>query len=306
MRWHRLGKGTVILKTEDVRAGVLTGFGINCDEEMLAAYRLAGAQAEAVHFNEIVQGRRSIHDFHVLNFPGGFSFGDDLGSGRVLAGKLRLQKIQGGRRLVDEIYRFLADGKYLLGICNGFQVLVQLGLLPSLPLAGRERSRQVSLVSNKSGRFEDRWCRVQVSPKTNSPFLRGLSQVDLPVRHGEGRMVFADHELGAQLLEQGLLAMRYVDQEGQPTQHYPDNPNGSELSAAALSDSSGQVLGMMPHPEAYLSLYNHPNWGQLLRSDTARRGDRQGEEGEGLLIFKNIVSWVAAEASPEKSGDAAR
>ncbi len=271
--------GTAVLP----RALVLTGFGINCEEEMAAAYRLAGAEATIAHLNKVLHGRVSIHDFDVLNFPGGFSFGDDLGSGVVLANKLRYRRLDAqGRTLLDDIKEFVANGGFVLGICNGFQVLVKLGLLPDL---GGTATPEVTLTHNASGRYENRWVRLRVNPASRTPFLRGIDTLEMPVRHGEGRLVLPDAATGEALAAAGLNCLAYIDANGDGTSAYPSNPNGADLNCAGLCDPTGRIFGLMPHPEAFLTVYNHPQWRRKLRAGA-------GEEGEGLRIFRNIVGWI--------------
>lgn len=267
-----------------VKALVITGFGINCEEEMAAAYQLAGASAQIVHLNELLLGLVSIHDYDVLNFPGGFSFGDDLASGKVVSNKIKYKKLPSGRVLLDEIRDFLQAGKYILGVCNGFQMLVRMGLLPN---TNQDFEPQATLSNNNSAKFEDRWVYCKVNPAAKTPFLKEMSVIALPARHGEGKLIFMDDALRTAVQNQGLNCLTYCDANGQETAEYPANPNGAELNCAGLISPSGQVLGLMPHPEAYLSLYNHPNWGQLKRQDPNR-----SEAGEGLQIFTNIVTHI--------------
>jgi phosphoribosylformylglycinamidine (FGAM) synthase-like amidotransferase family enzyme len=271
-----------------VRALVITGFGINCEEEMAAAWTMAGAVPRIVHLNEVLAGSVSIHDYRVISLPGGFSFGDDLGSGKVLANKIRFAPLPSGHSLLHEIRGFLDAGGFIIGICNGFQALVKMGLLPDV--AGAQH-QEVSLSTNKSGIFEDRWVHCKVRPDTHTPFLAGLDVIPLPVRHGEGRLLVPDPAMRVAIARQGLDCMCYCTPEGEPTGDYPANPNGADLHCAALTDSSGQVLGMMPHPEAFLSLYNHPDWPALRRKDPSI-----SEEGAGLLIFRNLVEHIQAGA----------
>jgi phosphoribosylformylglycinamidine (FGAM) synthase-like amidotransferase family enzyme len=267
-----------------VRALVITGFGINCEEEMAAAWSLAGAQPRIVHLNEVLSGQVELRDYQVLSLPGGFSFGDDLGSGKVLANKLRFAPLPSGRTLLEEIRGFLNAGGYIIGICNGFQALVKMGLLPDV---GGRQEQELTLTTNKSGVFEDRWVHCKVRPGTHTPFLQGLDVIPLPVRHGEGRLLMRDPKLRARVEAWGLNCMSYCTPEGEPTSAYPANPNGSDLDCAALTDATGQILGMMPHPEAFLSLYNHPDWPVL------RRKNRDiSEDGAGLLIFRNLVEHL--------------
>lgn len=270
------------------KALILTGFGINCEEEMAAAYRLAGGAPTIVHLNEVLHGRVSIHDFDILNFPGGFSFGDDLGSGVVLANKLRYRQTgAAGRTLLSDIREFVAAGKFVLGICNGFQVLVKLGLLPNL---GGDFQPEVTLTHNASGRYENRWVRLRVNPLAPTPFLRGLTTLEVPVRHGEGRLVVPDAATRAQLVARGLNCLTYADGDDLETGTYPLNPNGADLNCAGLTDTTGRIFGLMPHPEAYLAGCNHPDWGRRKRLGTLR------EEGEGLAIFRNIVHHLQPRA----------
>lgn len=251
---------------------------------MAAAYRLASAQAEIVHLNDIFQERISIHDYDILNFPGGFSFGDDLGSGKVLANKMLYRNKLSGKTFLRDIREFLAAGKFLMGVCNGFQFLVKMGLLPDV---NGSQQQEVTLTRNNSGRFEDRWCHLQVNSESNTPFLKGIKQLYLPVRHGEGKLIIPG-KIQQRVVENRLNCLSYCTAGGEPTSRYPENPNGSHLNCAALCNDSGQILGLMPHPEAFLSLYNHPNWCRLRREDPTI-----SEAGEGLQIFRNIVEHVA-------------
>lgn len=269
-----------------VKSLVITGFGINCEEEMAAAYELAGATAEIVHLNEILLGQVSIHNYDILNFPGGFSFGDDLASGKVVSNKIKYKKLPSGRVLLDEIKQFLADGKYILGVCNGFQMLVRMGLLPN---TNHDFEPESTLSNNNSGKFEDRWVYCKVNNAVNTPFLKGIEQMALPARHGEGKLIFMDDAMRAKVTEQGLNCLTYCTADGTETGEYPANPNGADLNCAGLTNPTGQVLGLMPHPEAYLSLYNNPNWGQIKRNNP-----EISEDGEGLKIFTNIVEHVKA------------
>ena len=271
--------------TGEVRALILTGFGINCEEEFAAAYRLAGAEATIVHLNQVLHGQVRIHDFDILNFPGGFSFGDDLGSGVVLANKLRYRQTStDGRTLLDDIKQFIAAGKFVFGICNGFQVLVKLGLLPNL---GGGVMPEVTLTHNASGRYEDRWVTLRVNPTARTPFLTGIDTLEVPVRHGEGRLVIPDAATSAAIEAGGLNCLSYLDANGDGTSEYPHNPNGADLNCAGLTDPTGQVFGLMPHPEAFLSAYNHPDWARRRRQNPLA-----SEEGEGLKIFQNIVAHI--------------
>lgn len=262
-----------------VRAAVLTGFGINCEEETAAALRLAGAEADILHLNEIFIEGKSIAQYDIIAFAGGFSFGDDIASGRVLANKIRFRRLPNGRTLLDELKDFIAAGKYVIGICNGFQMLTRLGLLPNI---GGNFEQEASLIHNDSAQFEDRWVCCVGTGTSRTPFAKGISRVDLPIRHGEGKLLFKDKATRQAVENMGLCVLQYADPAtGKPTAQYPANPNGAELHCAALCDTTGQVFALMPHPEAFLSKYNHPDFAHLPTQDD--------DYGSGLQFFENIV-----------------
>lgn len=267
-----------------VKSLVLTGFGINCEEETAAAFRLAGAEAHIVHINDILVEGFSIHDFDVMAFPGGFSFGDDIASGRVLANKIKFRKLPSGKLFIQEIRDFISAGKYIIGICNGFQVLVKLGLLPGL---SSDLSQDATLTRNNSSKFEDRWCNLKVIDNAKTPFLKDITRMYLPVRHGEGKLMLKDDKAAQAVRENRLGVMHYTDALGNETDEYPANPNGSEMNLAALTDPTGHIFGLMPHPEAALTVYNNPDWGRILRENPSHN-----KEGDGLKIFKNIVNHI--------------
>ncbi|MBN9416913.1 hypothetical protein ABS71_02270 [bacterium SCN 62-11] len=244
-----------------VRALILTGHGINCAREMAQGFGLAGAESLVCHLNDLSEV--ALDDYQILVLPGGFSFGDHLGSGRALAMRLRRAP------LGQTIERFVAEGKLVWGVCNGFQTLVQMGLLP----AG------TTLAPNASGRFECRWVRLKANPASPCVFTRGMDVLELPVRHGEGQLV---GEPSA-----ALVPLQYCDSQG-PTQSYPENPNGSVLAGAALCNETGRVFGLMPHPEAFLRSTQHPEWTR--HKDLASRfGTAFPSEGSGLAFFRNAV-----------------
>lgn len=278
-----------------VRALVITGFGINCEEEMAAGMRMGGAAADIVHLNAVLLGECRISAYDVLCFPGGFSFGDDLGAGKALANKIRYRSSATGEQLFDQLRSFLEKGGFIIGICNGFQALVKMGLLPNVR---GSYEQEVTLTANDSGRFEDRWVHCAVTQGPAAPFLRNLDTLPLPVRHGEGKLLFADELVRDAVVSGSLNCLTYSDSDGRLSSDYPANPNGSELSCAGLVDPAGRVFGMMPHPEAFLSLYNHPDWGRLRRIISNKE-----EEGAGLAIFKNIVAWVESRKSTRDGGE---
>jgi phosphoribosylformylglycinamidine synthase len=255
------------------RALVLTGYGINCDYETAHAFNLpsVGGEAVRVHLNDLIAAPTMLRDYQVFVLPGGFSFGDDIASGKVLAVKLRAH-------LLGPLREFVARGRLVLGICNGFQALVKLGLLPNL--AGT-CTQDVTLTFNDSGRFEDRWVYLAVNPASTCVFTMGMDRVYLPVRHGEGKFIPRDQATLATLTESGCVALRYVDPEGQLV-GYPWNPNGSVANVAGLCDPTGRIFGLMPHPEAYLHFTNHPRWTR----------ESVPAEGMGVQVFRNAVIYV--------------
>lgn len=267
-----------------VKSLIVTGFGINCEEEMAAANHMAGAETDIVHLSEVFKERINIHDYDIMNFPGGFSFGDDLGAAKVLGNKFKFKKMVSGGLFMDELKRFLDEGKFMIGVCNGFQALVKMGFLPNV---NGNFEQEATITYNASGKFEDRWITCAVHPDAKTPFLSGIKIIDLPVRHGEGKMLFRDDSIRRAVLDKKLNCMAYVDEQGNATDEYPMNPNGSELNCAGLCDPSGQVFGLMPHPEAFTSIYNHPNWGKVKRRNT-----NIDETGDGLKIFTNIVIQI--------------
>lgn len=253
------------------RACVLWTDGVNCDLETEHALALAGADAQRVHVNELHSGARKLNEFALLALPGGFSYGDDVASGKILTVELLAA-------LREQLEDFVADGRVVVGICNGFQVLVRTGLLPFRRLGAMD----VTLLPNASGRFECRWVTVRVEPSP-SVFTRGLegAEIDLPVAHGEGRL-FAPPETVAALRRDRLVPLRYA-RAGAPSQEHPYNPNGSVDAVAALCDPTGRVLGLMPHPERFVRRAQHPD----------RR--RAGAGPLGLELLRNAVA-AAGEA----------
>lgn len=240
---------------------VVTGFGINAEAELAEAFRRAGSAPSLIHIEDLINRAAALAGFRILAFPGGFSFGDHLGSGLVFAHLVR-------RRLRTELESFVSDGGLVIGVCNGFQVLVKMGILPNL---GGDWVPEVSLVHNSSGVFEDSWVEVEFPAGSPSVWTRGLQPMQLPIRHGEGRFIPASRELLATLEEEKLAAVRYRGR----------NPNGSANGIAGITDRSGRILGLMPHPEAFLHPENHPRW---MRTGVS--------SPRGLEIFANGVSWA--------------
>lgn len=262
-----------------VKALVITGYGTNCEIEMAHACTLAGAQADIAHLSDILAGTVRIADYHFLNLPGGFLDGDDLGSAQVESVRLKHATIRGSHTTIyDEILAFFERGGLILGVCNGFQALVKTGLLPGNPFG----KRRVSLTFNDSARFEDRWVTMAVNPNSPCVFTKGLTSLDLPVRHGEGKFVTDNDATCQEILDQNLAALSYADASGAPTQTYPANPNGSLHAIAGICDATGRIFGLMPHPEAYTHATNHPQW---TRKTLPERGD-------GMALFDNAVAYL--------------
>jgi phosphoribosylformylglycinamidine synthase subunit PurQ / glutaminase len=251
----------------NVRVLILRAAGTNCDVETAHAWRLAGADTDTLHVKRILAEPAGLRSFDILTLPGGFSYGDDLGAGTILAAELM-------QSAGDELRRFIAEGKLILGICNGFQVLVKAGLLPD-PQSG---ARTVTLAGNASGRFEARWVRLRTG-RTACRFLPPDTVLELPVAHAEGRLVCRDEGTQRALIEGASAALCYVGANEGPCE-YPANPNGSAGDIAGLTDPSGQVLGLMPHPERFVAASQHPLWTQ--------RGSER--EPDGLLVFRSAVA----------------
>ena len=269
--------------TAKVKAIVLTGYGTNCEMEMAHACRLGGAdQVDIVHMSELIKGDYRLDDYHFLNLPGGFLDGDDLGAGQAGAHRWQYAATKDSdERLKDQLFRFIKDGKLILGVCNGFQLMVKTGLLPGLDAQYDHRS--VSLTHNDSSRFEDRWVSLKVADNSPCIYTKGLSTLYYPVRHGEGKFVVNDQDTMQRIAENGLIAMQYIDQDsGEPTMSYPANPNGSPKAIAGICDPTGRLFGLMPHPEAFLHRTNHPRW---TREDLP-------EEGQGVALFRNAVEFI--------------
>jgi phosphoribosylformylglycinamidine synthase I len=269
----------------EVRALVLRAAGINCDVETQYALELAGATAERIHVNRLIENKALLERCHILVVPGGFSYGDDVAAGKILANQMV-------HHLADAIRKFVDDGKLVLGICNGFQVLVKIGILPGFARTGSElaegtepansdfKQEDVTITYNDSGRYEDRW--VYLTPQTDRCVLiEPQRQIYLPVAHGEGKIVTRDAATLDRLLSEGYVAFKYVDRNGDEGP-FPINPNGSVASIAGLTDSTGRVLGLMPHPERFVRRTQHPHW------------TRMGEDldPDGIKIFRNAVRYV--------------
>ncbi len=257
---------------------ILRTAGTNCDAETDTAFQLAGAETALVHIQNLISGRVNLADYQVLAIPGGFSYGDDIAAGILLAIEMK-------HKLTDLLNRFVADGKLVIGICNGFQVLVRTGLLPGISASDSstpEMTQRTTLAMNTSARFECRWVDLETQ-ESPCVFTKGVKpRVYLPVAHAEGRFT-APTDVLAELEANHQVVFRYAESE------YPINPNGSDADIAGICDATGRIFGLMPHPERFLTKWNHPRWTRL-----AETQDTASEEGDGLVIFKNAVNYVKA------------
>ena len=269
-----------------VKAIVLTGYGLNCDYETDYALKLAGAESHRVHINDLIRGEARLDDYHILVFGGGFSWGDDHGAGVLFATKIKFN-------LQQPLERFIQSGKLVIGICNGFQALVNLGLLPGFN--GNHQQRRVAIIANASGNFIDAWVNLKINAQSPCVFTRGISQIELPVRHGEGKFYASDEEMTS-LFTGNQVVAQYAAEGGEEAKgRWPLNPNGSLNDVAGICDPSGRIFGLMPHPEAFHHFTNHPDWARK-KEILARQGKRISDEsGDGLRIFRNAVDFIRKE-----------
>ncbi|MGA2093506.1 MAG: phosphoribosylformylglycinamidine synthase I [Sedimentisphaerales bacterium] len=271
---------------ENVKVIVLRAAGINCDLETQNAFELAGAQAERVHINRLIEEKNALDGFQILVIPGGFSYGDDVAAGKILANQIK-------HHLYEQVRKFIDKGSLVLGICNGFQVLVKVGILPFADAAGQP----VTVTYNDSNKFEDRW--VYLEPASDRCiFIEKGRRIYLPIAHGEGKVVTKDQPTLDKLQSENYIAFKYVDENGKEG-GFPVNPNGSVHSIAGFTDSTGRVLGLMPHPERHIRHTQHPRWTRLLarsrqgRTRLETQDPRpQTQEADGMTIFTNAVKYV--------------
>lgn len=249
---------------------VLRTAGTNCDYETEYAFQISGAETALIHINHLITGRANLDEYHILALPGGFSYGDDVAAGILLANEIK-------HKLGELLRDFVDSGKLIIGICNGFQVLVRTGLLPGL---NSQIAQETTLAMNTSAKFECRWVHLETQ-KSPCAFTHGLKwRLYLPVAHAEGRFT-APSQILDQLESNRQVVFRYVSRYG-GIPSYPDNPNGSDLQIAGICDPTGRIFGMMPHPERFLARLNHPRWTR----------ESLPEKGDGLGIFRNAVAYV--------------
>ena len=264
---------------------ILRTAGTNCDVELAHAFELAGSRTESIHLNRLIENPAQLDRFDLLGFPGGFSYGDDIAAGRILANRLR-------HRLYPALRKFIADRKPIIGICNGFQVLVKTGLLPDFDANAADdspRAQTVTLTDNALPRFVDRWVGLTAEPHSVCIWTRGIDTLDLPIAHGEGRFVAADDVLDR------------LDTHHQIALRYTTNPNGSMRDIAGVCDPTGVVFGLMPHPERYTDITHHPQWTR--RNDDHTSGGGGDFIPPGLQIFRNAVAYVESRAATPAAGN---
>ena len=251
------------IKIKKPKVIIMSGYGLNCEEETKFAFEKAGGIAEIVHINDLIARPKILSDFQILAFPGGFSYGDDTGSGKAYANKMK-------NHLLKEIEEFLSRDTLVIGICNGFQILTSLGVLPG------------ALTYNKNGKYIDRWVDLKVEGK--SPWLLGLKKISLPIAHGEGRYIIDDKRY-KEMKKNKEIAFTYEKGEICKYQNLEKNPNGAMYDIVGVLGYNGRVLGMMPHPERAMFFHHSPLW-----QNKKIKGEKR-DEGEGILLFKNAINY---------------
>ena len=260
-----------------VKVLILTGFGLNCEKETALAFEKAGAAADKIHINDVIENKKLLKKYKILAFIGGFTFGDHISAGKVLAVKFKYN-------LRDEFLEFIEKGNLIIGLCNGFQPMVKMGVLPGFD--GDYTTPQVTLAGNKKPGYFNTWIKLKMNPDSPCVFTRGIDYLEMPVRHGEGQFIPMNEEVLDRIIKNNHIAAQYVHPEtNEVTDEYPYNPNGSLLGVAGLCDETGRIYGQMPHPEAFLYPYNHPHW-------VHKKLEGKFEEiGNALKIFENAVSY---------------
>jgi phosphoribosylformylglycinamidine synthase len=269
------------------RSLVMTGFGLNCDNETDHCFRLAGAESDKVHLTDAYDRNVKLSDYHILAFIGGFAQGDENGAGVVLADDFK-------SRLWDDLMKFVTEDKGLIiGICNGYQAITKMGLLPGFN--GDYGQRSMSVTYNDCGNFRDQWVSLIFNDRSPCVFTKGLRGMELPIRHGEGKVVPRDEALLEYVVGNNHIAAKYADPEtGMPAGGaFPANPNGSVEDIAGICDHTGRVFGLMPHPEAYNHFTNHYQWTRK-KNEMKGKGEWPPEStlGDGVKIFRNAVKYV--------------
>jgi len=262
------------------RVIIMSGYGLNCETETKYAFEKAGGKATIVHVNDLIDGHFSLRDFQILAIPGGFSYGDDTGSGNAFA-----YKIKG--KIWEDILKFVNRDTLTIGICNGFQIIANLGLLPGFDK--KYGQRKLALVHNTSVRYTVRW--VDLKTKNDSPWLNDIDEMMLPIAHGEGNFYVTKQDLDKLKKSQQIAAV-YTRGEICKYQNLAKNPNGSIGEVAAVTDETGRILGIMPHPERAMFFTQLPNWTDV-KEKLKRSGKKIPEEGPGIKLFKNSINYFS-------------
>lgn len=267
----------------DVRTIVLTGYGLNCDYETAYAFEMAGSKAERVHINSLIDGSINLNDYQIMVFIGGFGWGDDHGAGVLQAVRMKTY-------LGEKMLAFIEKGNLVLGICNGFQALVNLGLLPGFD--NNYHARQAALTFNDCGNFRNDWVNLKVNPLSPCVFTKGLDCLQFPIRHGEGKFYAEDNTIN-RLIAQNQVVLQYAREDySQAMGKFPFNPNGSLFDIAGICDPTGRIFGLMPHPEAYNHFTNHPDW--TAEKERLKRKGRSisNDLMPGVIMFKSGVDYM--------------
>lgn len=263
------------------KALILAGYGLNCEEESLHAIEYVGLEGQIKHVNDLIENPNDLDNYQILFIPGGFSYGDDTGSGNGFAQKMKLA-------LWDKLTTFVQRDTLTIGLCNGSQILANLGLAPALN--GEYGNRSVAVTHNESARYQCRWINLKTNKANNSPWLVGVDQIHVPVAHGEGRFMMDDSTLNA-MRDNNQIAFEYVKPDGSAANsEFPHNPNGSTADIAAMTDPSGRVLSMMPHPERGMFNWQRDDYAEL--KDAAQRaGKTLPETADGMALFQNAAAY---------------
>lgn len=259
---------------------VFSGYGLNCEEETKFAFEKGGAVADIIHINDLIENKKKLQKYQILAIPGGFSYGDDTGSGNAYAHKIK-------NHLWGEIERFITRDKLIIGICNGCQILVNLGLIPAVD--NKYGQRQVALLHNDSARYIDRWVDLKI--RSSSPWLKNIDMLSVPIAHGEGKL-FTDKKILESIKKKNLIAATYIQGEVCDFQNLPANPTGTVEDIAGLTDQTGRILGMMPHPERAMFFTQLPHW-TYLKEVYKREGRKLPDDGPGIKIFQNAVEYFS-------------
>jgi len=261
-----------------VKVLIFSGYGLNCEEETKFAFDLAGGESEIVHINDLIDGLKKINDYKILAIPGGFSYGDDTGSGNAYASKIK-------NHLWNDLEKFIKNGGLIIGICNGFQILTRLGLLPALN--GKYGTQQVTLLHNDSARYKTRWVDLKVV--NNSPWLKNMDNFSVAIAHGEGKL-YAKKSVLEEMIKKKIVALKYIKGEICNYQNLEANPNGSVEDIAGITNETGRILGLMPHPERAIFFTQSPNW-IFLKEKYLREGKKLPKYNKALKIFKNAIDY---------------